>query len=82
MYINNILLKKDIYSYQIELEHCKELVTVVQDDRKFIYKLREEDIKKAKKEERLGKLKMIFIAGGSAVVGLGAGIVIGFFALR
>lgn len=61
------------------LRKCNVVLTDVNDDREFIYQLREDDIEKAKKKERKQALKTILLTGGGIVVGTALGILIGIF---
>lgn len=72
-YDNTILLNA--------LRDCNIMLTNVNKDREFIYKLREDDIKKAKKQSQKQRIKIILLTGGGVLVGVGIGILIGMFAV-
>ena len=73
------LLEYDAAMLLTALRKCNVVLTDVNDDREFIYQLREDDIEKAKKKERKQALKTILLTGGGIVVGTALGILIGIF---
>jgi len=82
------LLIKDIEQLEIEnqlflstLNQCNATLNNVNNDREFIYKLRESDIKKAEDKNKLQKIKTALFASGGVAVGIGIGILIGIFAI-
>ena len=84
----HILLLQDIEILEEQNEELFESLYVsvktiheVNNDREFMYKLRESDKKELEKDVTKQKLKTIFITGGSTIVGIAAGILIGIFAI-
>jgi hypothetical protein len=61
---------------------CIAVVEKVDADRQFIYKLREGDLAARDKELRKQKIKTVLFTVGGGVVGIGAGILIGFLVGR
>ena len=75
------VLEKDNSLLAETINKCNATLNDVNTDREFIYKLREDDIKEAKKDTFKAKLKTVLIAGGSSLVGVAVGILIGVFAI-
>jgi hypothetical protein len=75
------LLEKDVDILTRVFNKCNKTLSKVEEDRKFIYNLREEEVdnlKKAiKKNDRRTRIKTILVSTGSGLVGIGAGILIG-----
>ena len=75
--------------YNIRLEMCSErlalkdeTIHILSNDRDYVYGLFEEQEQEAISTERRQKLKTFFIAGGSLIVGVAGGLIIGFFAAK
>jgi hypothetical protein len=64
-------------SLETSLERCNTTLRAAEDDRQFVYQLRESDQKRAGGEARKAKLRAILIGGGATLVGVGVGIIIG-----
>lgn len=70
---------------EIKEKRIKILNTAVdtfQDDINEVYDIYKSELKVRKKQNLKNKIKMILVGGGTGLVGLGAGIIIGFFAVR
>ncbi len=65
-----------------EVVECVRTLKKVDKDRLFVYDLREKEQANFNRELRKQRVKTILWAGGGGLVGLGLGIVIGFFAVR
>ena len=63
------------------LDDCDKTLKEVDEDRNFAYKLNDSNVKKLKLNEKKNKLKIILWAGGSALIGIAAGILIGVFGI-
>jgi hypothetical protein len=67
---------------EAEVVECLRTLKKVDKDRQFVYDLREKEQKNFNSELRKQRVKTLLWAGGGGLVGLGLGIVIGFFAIR
>jgi hypothetical protein len=65
-----------------EIDECNEVLDTTKYHLDVVNKQRQADIDFYKKKEKKDKLKTILLVTGSGVVGVAAGIVIGFFAIR
>jgi hypothetical protein len=78
---NITLLEKDVDILTGAFNKCNETLYKVEEDREFIYNLREKEVdslkKEIKKNDRRTKIKTILVSTGSGLVGIGAGILIG-----
>ena len=84
----HVLLLKDIKTLEVDVNYlinavdsCLVTLEDVNKDRNFIYKLRESDISRMKRNEKKQILKTVLFTGGGIAVGLGIGILIGIFAI-
>lgn len=73
-----------LYSYGNELKLCTErlelnsnALTVLIDDREFIYKNIDKSMKNLNKQTQRNKIKIAFFTAGGIITGIGAGILIG-----
>ena len=82
------LLLEDIDELETEnglfietLSKCETTLEIVEEDRQFIYRLRESDLKQAAERERVQRIKTILFTGGGVLTGIGIGVLIGLFAI-
>lgn len=86
---SNQLLKEDLELAKLDIEFleilrkdCTLMLDKVQEHSNSMNTALEIEIKKRKKAIRTEKIKTILIGSGAGIVGIAAGIVIGFFAIR
>ncbi len=71
-------LRLELCSDRLELKD--ETIYILQEDRDHAYDLFNQERKDKPKLERRNTIKIVLISGGTAIVGVAAGILIGFFA--
>ncbi len=71
----NVLIEKEKYNI------CEYAFAEVQEDREFIYKVREQEEKEYKVAKSKDKIKTILFTTGGVAVGAAIGIIIGVFAI-
>jgi len=67
---------------ELRLEKKDLQISLLEEDRDFIYKTHKETLKKFEKADKSNKIKIVLFTGGGVLVGVGAGILIGFLAGR
>lgn len=68
-------------SYKTSLISCKDTISEIETDRNFMYNLYKETIEKNNKANKKKKIIQILTGVGGGLVGVGAGILIGIFAI-
>lgn len=74
------LLDEDIAILEESINDCEVTLANSEEDRAFVYKLRESDLKKGKKLAKKQRIRAVFYGVGGGVVALAAGLIIGMFA--
>ena len=75
------LLDDEVMLLEESVGECKVTLQHSEDDREFVYKLRESDLSKAAAAAKRQKVRAILFGAGGGVVALAAGLLIGMFAI-
>lgn len=75
-----LLLDEDVAILGESVKDCKVTLARSEEDRDFVYKLRESDLVKGEKLAKKQRIRAIFYGVGGGVVALAAGLLIGIFA--
>lgn len=74
------LLDDEVALLEESVGECQVALSASEDDRTFVYRLRESDQKKAAAAAKRQKVRAILFGAGGGVVALAAGLLIGMFA--